>query len=403
MIEDHYILTRRWKRGFDPGEGDDVLTNLLVWVRLPKLPMDYYDSVILRDVGNSIGKYVKMDETTRAATRGHFARICVEVDLTKPLIVKYRLERRVRRLEYEGLHNVCFGCGRFGHNEDACPKKEKSEPTDDDFRRAQQVGVPKRIEEERPEIFEDFGPWMLASRNRRRTGTKNQTGPREPHRGDTPGKAQPTSSGSRFTLLEDLNDEFTEHTTAQVIVEKEGLDEEGDTDMTKATDEIENRATLTSEGMGNEEVVADRADRGTQAGAGKEPMGKKQVGTGAGQKHVDTTKKQGSSKAKGPEQKEAKKQEKSQQREKGPRHPLPSTPPQSNRAKAASDGSKGVARSLNLNATPGPAITGVLPSPASGKHLAGHEMRRTSETERGRGVAEERQATSLLDVHACNV
>ncbi|CAL1381005.1 unnamed protein product [Linum trigynum] len=47
MIEDQYTLTRHWKQGFDPDEGDDVLTNILVGDRLPKLPMYYFDSVIL--------------------------------------------------------------------------------------------------------------------------------------------------------------------------------------------------------------------------------------------------------------------------------------------------------------------------------------------------------------------
>ncbi|KAL4314428.1 hypothetical protein AHAS_Ahas15G0084100 [Arachis hypogaea] len=27
------------------------------------------------------------------------------------------------RLEYEGLHQICFACGRYGHKMDVCPKK----------------------------------------------------------------------------------------------------------------------------------------------------------------------------------------------------------------------------------------------------------------------------------------
>ncbi|CAL1400542.1 unnamed protein product [Linum trigynum] len=75
-----------------------------------------------------------MDEATRLAIRGHFARICVEVNLAKPLICKYRLERRTRRVEYEGLHKVCFTCGLYGHEQETCPKKTVEIPTEEDFR-----------------------------------------------------------------------------------------------------------------------------------------------------------------------------------------------------------------------------------------------------------------------------
>ncbi|CAL1368159.1 unnamed protein product [Linum trigynum] len=220
MIEDHYILTRHWKRGFDPDEGDDVLTNLLVWVRLPRLPMDYYDPIILRDIGNSIGRYIKMDAPTRDASRGHYARICVEVDLTKPLIVKYRLEK-----QNVGLHNVCFECGRFGHNEEVCPTKTLSSPTAEDFQKTQSLSSQRKIEEECPEIFEDFGPWMLATRNRRRNTGRTQPATREARKEGTASPAQTSKGGSRFALLEDLNDELMEHPSTLGAVAKEGATE----------------------------------------------------------------------------------------------------------------------------------------------------------------------------------
>jgi len=46
--------------------------------------------------------------------------MCVEVDLTKPLLSKFRLNGRVWDIQYEGLKMICFKCGRQGHKEDAC-------------------------------------------------------------------------------------------------------------------------------------------------------------------------------------------------------------------------------------------------------------------------------------------
>ncbi|CAL1377259.1 unnamed protein product [Linum trigynum] len=96
IIEEHYVLTRMWRRGFEPGE--EELTHTLVWARLPKLQLDYYDEELLRSIGNSLGRFIKMDEATRLAIRGHFARICAEVNLAKSLICKYLLERRKSRV-----------------------------------------------------------------------------------------------------------------------------------------------------------------------------------------------------------------------------------------------------------------------------------------------------------------
>lgn len=66
------------------------------------------------------GESMKIDDTTALATRGKFARLCVEVDLTKPLLSKFRLRRKICRIEYESMNLVCFNCGRYGHGLEEC-------------------------------------------------------------------------------------------------------------------------------------------------------------------------------------------------------------------------------------------------------------------------------------------
>ena len=41
--------------------------------------------------------------------------------LLKPLVSKFRLRRRIRKLEYDGIYLVCFGCGMFSHRKETCP------------------------------------------------------------------------------------------------------------------------------------------------------------------------------------------------------------------------------------------------------------------------------------------
>lgn len=52
-----------------------------------------------------------------------YARMCVEIDLKAPLLPSYCVDGNHLKIEYEGLHMVCFHYGKFGHDEAHCPLK----------------------------------------------------------------------------------------------------------------------------------------------------------------------------------------------------------------------------------------------------------------------------------------
>ncbi|EOA22883.1 hypothetical protein CARUB_v10003615mg [Capsella rubella] len=66
--------------------------------------------------------------TTPYVVRARFARICVEVDLTRPLKETVMVNDERYYVAYEGLMNICSGCGMYGHLVHACPHgaKDKS-------------------------------------------------------------------------------------------------------------------------------------------------------------------------------------------------------------------------------------------------------------------------------------
>ena len=84
------------------------------------MPLELYNDKFLARVSNTLGTMLKVDRLTLLHSRGQFARICVEIDLEKSLIRKILVRRKLLRLEYEGLHLVCFTCGQYGHKAEAC-------------------------------------------------------------------------------------------------------------------------------------------------------------------------------------------------------------------------------------------------------------------------------------------
>ncbi|CAN1179260.1 hypothetical protein LINPERHAP1_LOCUS37816, partial [Linum perenne] len=71
------------------------IKKILTWVRLPKLPIHTFNPLAVERIGNHIGRTVRMDLVTKEGARARYARVCVEVDLTKPLLGKYVIDNRV--------------------------------------------------------------------------------------------------------------------------------------------------------------------------------------------------------------------------------------------------------------------------------------------------------------------
>ncbi|XVF28970.1 hypothetical protein REPUB_Repub15cG0079400 [Reevesia pubescens] len=183
-IMDHYLTVQRWRPLFRPSQA--TIGSTAVWVHLPELPLEFFNEDVLMEIGRILGKPLKIDSTTALATRGKFARICVEVNLQKPLVSKIRVGKYLQRIEYEGLHTVCFHCGIVGHRSDNCLEHltEKAAAARDRKTTTTEVTV------ENGDVItgiggdyhanfsnsvdgdnvgrDNFGPWMLVQRKNRK-------------------------------------------------------------------------------------------------------------------------------------------------------------------------------------------------------------------------------------------
>ncbi|KAJ4845063.1 hypothetical protein Tsubulata_015507 [Turnera subulata] len=72
-----------WTSDFCAASGK--VEKAVVWVRFPDIPLHTYHPSILNALGDLVGESIRIDQATREYQRGRFAKIAVEVDLTKPL------------------------------------------------------------------------------------------------------------------------------------------------------------------------------------------------------------------------------------------------------------------------------------------------------------------------------
>lgn len=73
-------------------------------------------------IAKGLGKPIKVDLTTLRFERARYARICVEVNLNKPLKGTVMVNGERYFVSYEGISAICSTCGMYGHLVHACPR-----------------------------------------------------------------------------------------------------------------------------------------------------------------------------------------------------------------------------------------------------------------------------------------
>ncbi|KAL4340432.1 hypothetical protein GQ457_08G019370 [Hibiscus cannabinus] len=100
MIYGTYLTVQPWSRSFSITETH--LSQIMVWVRLPKLPYRYYTKSLFCHIAFTIGKVVRVDYNTTEGKRWRFARLAIVVDLNKTLVSGIFIDGVRQDIEYEG-------------------------------------------------------------------------------------------------------------------------------------------------------------------------------------------------------------------------------------------------------------------------------------------------------------
>ncbi|GKV18314.1 hypothetical protein SLEP1_g28712 [Rubroshorea leprosula] len=166
FIGPHFLTVRRWEPSFDPAKATFKTTT--IWARLPHLPIEYYDVQILERIGNMLGTPLRLDAYTAHQSRGQYARICIQVDLDKPLVPFVQIGKHVQKVLYEGPIALCYACGCVGHKEDKCPLKtpQPMAIVEEQLTDSQNSQVPAEGNCKDLPDSQGFGPWMLVEQQK---------------------------------------------------------------------------------------------------------------------------------------------------------------------------------------------------------------------------------------------
>ncbi|XP_058723328.1 uncharacterized protein LOC131595094 [Vicia villosa] len=164
------ILLHEWTPKFTLQ--DDVLRVLPIWVIFPQLPLYCWGEHSIGKIANAIGKPLLTDECTSKKLRVSYARVLIEVDVTKQLRTHITIrdpqgEKMLQQVEYEWTPPYCTVCNKVGHVckqteaqarkkkegkqawEQKKPQEKQAEPT---------VNVPKGTEQPKPDHVETEVP-----------------------------------------------------------------------------------------------------------------------------------------------------------------------------------------------------------------------------------------------------
>lgn len=104
--------------------------HFVLLIRLPRLPLEMWNGNILRKILKPVGKLCKLDPNSEELYKALFARVCLEVDISKLLKMKIQYIRSGLvydcLVDYENITTIFYGYGSQNHKFDACSLNSKS-------------------------------------------------------------------------------------------------------------------------------------------------------------------------------------------------------------------------------------------------------------------------------------
>ncbi|CAH9092608.1 unnamed protein product [Cuscuta europaea] len=106
---------------------DEEFLKVPIWIKFPKLPVRLWNEDTISEVASMVGVPLTTDRITLEKANHNFARVLIEVDVTKPPPLSFPIKMTSgrtfeQRVLYETFPNYCFHCKQYGHHPFICKK-----------------------------------------------------------------------------------------------------------------------------------------------------------------------------------------------------------------------------------------------------------------------------------------
>ena len=121
------LVLQKWSSSLNLN--DSFFVQAPVWVRLPKLPLEFWNEDIFVGIARTFGELLSIDPTTASKRRLNFSRICIGVregtDMPVSIALHSKLGVHTQKLIYETIPFAYFLYLKAGHKAHQCHRVEK--------------------------------------------------------------------------------------------------------------------------------------------------------------------------------------------------------------------------------------------------------------------------------------
>ncbi|XP_042056295.1 uncharacterized protein LOC121800869 [Salvia splendens] len=127
-IDRHPMRVFKWSSDFDAYCESPIAA---IWCNLIGLPIHLYDQAALFAIGKLLGTPIQIDRATANRMRLLFARLCIEIDISKPppeeIILDICGRETMQQVKWDKIPSYCRECKHVGHKSEVCYAMGKTE------------------------------------------------------------------------------------------------------------------------------------------------------------------------------------------------------------------------------------------------------------------------------------
>ena len=127
LFAGRYLVLQKWSPGLPLSKAN--LSSIPIWAKFHNVPIELWTEEGPSHIASAVGHPLYADAATEACSRIAFARICVEVDATRPLVEEFDVEAFQKDgssslipiwVSYQWRPPCCEVCQVFGHTTSSC-------------------------------------------------------------------------------------------------------------------------------------------------------------------------------------------------------------------------------------------------------------------------------------------